>query len=188
MTRQPPQFSTADTPTIYIQGERSGFTIGFLLFWLTGWLIGGAFAIRALALGLPIGPASLGPASHFLLKWLAGWLLGLLAMGYLLIWQLAGKEIITITATTLLIRQQAGPLGGTEVYSLERLRHLRAQPDAWPSSLTKSQRSDWDDGSVLFDYGAKTIRFGRLLSEAEAQRIVAFLQQHRVGVRWAFGD
>lgn len=189
MKRQPPQFSSClDTHTILIQGERSSFTIAFLLFWLSGWLLGGFFAIRALVLGLTIGPPGLGSASSFLLKWLAFWLVGLVVFGNLFIWQLAGKEVITLTGNALQIKQKAGLLGGTETYDLEQLRHLRAQPDKWPASLTKSQRSDWADGSVLFDYGAETIRFGKLLSEVEAQRIVAFLRERRVGVRWAFGD
>jgi hypothetical protein len=187
MTRQPPQFSSdLDTHTIRIQSEKSGCTVSFLLFWLSGWLMGGFFAIRALVLGLPIGPPSMGSAAVFLLKWLAMWLVGLVVFGYLFFWMVAGQEIITLTGGVLGIRRKTGPLGNTQKYNIYQIRHLRAQPDEWPTSLDKNQRREWASGSVLFDYGAETIRFGEMLSEAEAQRIVKFLQQHRVSVRWAF--
>ena len=184
MTRQPPQFSShLDGYSIHIQGERSALIIGFLLFWLTGWSIGGGFAIRALVLGLTIGPPGMGSASSFLLKWLLFWLVGLLLFGYQLIWQLLGKEVVTLTGDVLRIRQQMGPLGITQNYDVQHVHYLRTQPDEWPTSLDKAQRGEWADGSVLFDYGAKTIRFGKMLREAEAKRIVAFLREHHVDTR-----
>jgi hypothetical protein len=187
MKRQPPQFSSdLDTHTIRISSEKSGCTVSFLLFWLSGWLIGGFFAIRALVLGLVIGPPSMGSATIFLLKWLVMWLIGLVVFGYLFIWMIVGQEVITLAGGVLGIRKKTGPLGSTKKYNIYQIRHLRAQPDEWPASLDKNQRREWGSGSVLFDYGAETIRFGEMLSEVEAKRIVAFLQAHRVSVRWAF--
>lgn len=187
MKRTPPQFSSdLDTHTIRIQSEKSGCTLSFLLFWLSGWLLGGGLVIRALVLGLPIGPPSMGSATVFLLKWLAMWLFGLVVFGYLFIWLVVGQEVVTLANGVLRIRQKTGPLGRTQEYAIYQIRHLRAQPDEWPTSLDKNQRRDWGSGSVLFDYGPETIRFGEMLSNAEAQRIVDFLHQHRVSVRWAF--
>ncbi len=187
MTRQPPQFSSdLDTHTIRIQSEKSGCTVSFLLFWLSGWLMGGFFAIRALVLGLTIGPPSMGSATIALLKWLVMWLIGLLVFGYLFIWMVAGQEVVTLAGGVLGIRRKAGLLGTTRKYNTYQIRHLRAQPDEWPADLDKNQRREWASGSVLFDYGAETIRFGEMLSEAEATRIVAFLREQRVSVRWAF--
>ncbi|MDJ0363947.1 hypothetical protein QMK33_02195 [Hymenobacter sp. H14-R3] len=186
MTRKPQFSSNLDTHTIRIQAEKSGCLLGFLLFWLSGWLVGGFFAIRALVLGLTIGPPSMGSPTIFLLKWLAMWLIGLLVFGYLFFWQLVGQEVVTLAGGVLRIRQKVGPLGTTQNYDVHKIRYLRTQPDEWPTSLAKNQRSEWGSGSVLFDYGAETIRFGKMLREAEAARIVGFLQQHHVSVHWAF--
>lgn len=187
MKRQPPQFSSdLDTHTIRIPSEKSGCTVSFLLFWLSGWLMGGFFAIRALVIGMVIGPPSMGSATIFLLKWLVMWLIGLVVFGYLFLWMVAGKEVVTLAGGVLRISKKVGPLGTSQSYDIYKIRHLRAQPDEWPTSLDKNQRRDWASGSVLFDYGAETIRFGEMLSEAEAKRIAAFLQQQRVSVRWAF--
>ena len=188
MTRRPPQFSSEfNTHTIRIQSEKSGCLLSFLLFWLTGWAgVGGTaivMAVRALLSGQDkpsIGSVSgAGLAASVLVPLV--WLAATLGVGYAIIWLLFGQEVVTLAGGELRIREQTGPWGTTQRYDIYKIRYLRAQPDEWPTTLSKLERNDWGSGSVLFDYENVTVRFGKMLREAEARRVVAFLQQHRVG-------
>ena len=76
---------------ITIPVKRNWFILLFLSFWLCGWLFGEIFVpTQFLHAGTTVG--------LFMLAWLGMWtIFGLFAI-YAWLWQLNGKEIITITS------------------------------------------------------------------------------------------
>lgn len=92
---------------------------------------------------------------------------------YALLWNLIGKEIITVTKNDLVIKQDVLGMGFQQTYRLPQVRNLRgALADPAPFTLEKNMQ-DWGfaGGSVAFDYNGKTCRFGLLLPMEDADRL-----------------
>lgn len=152
-----------------IPARRHFFVILFLLAWLGGWSFGEVSAIRDLSQSGNETP------SAFLAFWLTGWTLGgIVAMGTVL-WQLAGREIITANSLELSHRVEIFGVGRTRTFRAPDVKSLRAtefvsnfsNQRAWLPSFIGSGY-----GPVAFDYGARTIRVAPSLEEAEAKMLV----------------
>jgi hypothetical protein len=90
---------------------------------------------------------------------------------------LVGKERLDLDGDVLRHRHELLGLGRSKEYELRHVHGLRAAaaaglPAAW-RGLAPGQ------GTIAFDYGAKTIRVGDGLEEAEAAQIISRLQQRR---------
>lgn len=148
----------------------------FLLAWLGGWTIGETNVAGQL---LSAGDKT---PTAFLSFWLVGWTLGgLFALGTVL-WQLAGREVVTATSSALLYRIEVFGVGISRSYGASYIKNLRAtEPSISP---TWNQRRMLPplfgpgNGLIAFDYGARTIRIGSSLEEAEAKSLVDSLIQH----------
>ncbi|MFP8779426.1 hypothetical protein [Hydrogenophaga sp. RWCD_12] len=149
----------------------------FYMAWSVGWALGEAAAIRMLS-GSP------GGVQLFIVAWLIGWTLGGLSVASTILWQLAGKEIVDIGPTSLVYRIEAAGMGWTRSYRLADVRDLRvvprqgsafSNPPAWTTPLFPLFSSK--DGWLAFDYGARTIRLGTGLDEAEAKSLAAQLKE-----------
>ena len=93
--------------------------------------------------------------------WLCGWTFGELSVLGILSWMIAGHQVLTLSRDTLVIRLAVGPLGRTREYQLDAVRRLRvAATHGGKGQVTTTARA--------FDYGAKTIRFGVNIDDAEA--------------------
>jgi hypothetical protein len=112
-----------------------------------------------------------GPPDLFLLAWLCGWTLGGAAAAYTWIWNVAGREIVTSTETTLSIARAPVPFPGRKDFDWSSVRNLRVSPVV-PSSENRSLVAGSKSGTVAFDYGARTFRFGDQLDEAESAILV----------------
>ncbi|PKN92109.1 MAG: hypothetical protein CVU44_15855 [Chloroflexi bacterium HGW-Chloroflexi-6] len=104
-------------------------------------------------------------------------LLALLAMGvvviYAFFWLIAGKEIIEADLKVLKVSRQIFSWKRTSEYSANEVKDLRANPTQFMSGPMKSFRKLLGlDGTIAFDYGAKTFRFGLEIEEAEAKQII----------------
>jgi hypothetical protein len=140
--------------------------------WLCGWSVGESTVIAQL-LGHPFsGKAQ--PAG-FLGIWLLFWTLGGIAALATLLWQFAGREMIALSSDldppsrSLRSRLHAQ-------LSSQRIQDLRASTNAF-SSYGRSGRAGMPFGvggvgSLVFDYGARTIRMAPSLDEAEAKILV----------------
>jgi len=137
-------------------------TSAFLLFWLGGWALGEGFAIWAL-IGTFSGGRTDGGlpgfGAVFLLVWLAFWTFGGLAAGLKVIGLLFGRDEITATTDELTIHSR--PIGRPKQYIAHEVKDLRV---------------DDTTNSIKFDYGAKTVRFGSGLEEAELKQIAELLR------------
>jgi hypothetical protein len=165
--------NTRDGLRAVIPATRNWFIMLFLLAWLGGWAFGELSAVRELL------TASAKTPTAFLSFWLVGWTIGGAFALATVLWQVAGREVITVNSTTLSYRVEILGLGRTRSYRAAEVKGLRAtdysinpftNQRAWFPPITGS-----GVGPVAFDYGARTIRVAPSLEEAEAKMLVRAL-------------
>jgi hypothetical protein len=115
----------------------------------------------------------------FMLAWLGVWTVGGAFAIYAWLWQVMGKEIVTVHGQRFTIRRDIGGFGFDKEYDLVQMRdlrvgHLGVNPLDFSSSL---QLWGVGGGVIAFDYGARTYRFGAGLDEAEAKQVVTAIKQ-----------
>ena len=98
---------------------------------------------------------------------------------YSLFWQFIGKEIFIVENGVFRISRQTFKRNIFSEYSTKSISDLRVSislPSVFP--LAKIfQNISGQNGMIAFDYGAKTVRFGFEIEEAEAKQIVSILQE-----------
>jgi hypothetical protein len=166
------------------------FMTAFLPIWLIGWAAGWILVITVLtAQLLGIAPESYGLDTGFEqvvgLYWLVMWTYGGISVTKLFLWERIGKEIIVFTRQSITYRRQLPGSKYADEYTAEHIRDLRVSPveGSWrewhKNSRLRKSRMFWEftdafteAGTIAFDYGARTIRFGSGLGTPEAQHIV----------------
>jgi hypothetical protein len=170
---------TPDGYRVVIPARRNWFIVLFLCAWLGGWAFGELSASGELLRGGDKTPFA------FLSFWLVGWTIGGLYAGATVLWQLAGREIITVSLTTLSYRAEALGLGRTRSFQTSEVKDLRSTEYA--ISTFTNQRAWFPPvvgsgfGPVAFDYGARTFRVAPSLDEAEAKLLVRELSARLPG-------
>lgn len=99
----------------------------------------------------------------------------------ILLWQLAGNEVVEADSQSIKVRRQILGFGLSKEYLAEHMKDLRASsitPQHSRYGWSRSSFGDSNFGSIAFDYGARTFRFGSGVDEAEAKQIIAAIQQH----------
>jgi hypothetical protein len=165
---------TTDGLRIVMPCRRSWFVICFLAFWICSWAAGEVMVANQLWKGdaPPEG-------EFFMLTWLGVWTMGGAIAIYAWLWQLMGKELLTVRGQAFTIRRDIGGIGFDKEYRLTQMRDLRVgRVGASPFDLSSSfQLWGVGGGVIVFDYGAKTIRFGAGLDEAETKQVVTAITQ-----------
>lgn len=156
--------------------SRSGFVIFFLGIWICGWGVAEYMVARQYLNGdaPPEG-------EMFMLAWFAVWTIsGFLAM-YAFLWQIMGREIVTVHRQMFQTKHDIGGFGFRKAYDLAQMRDLRAAPVSFNPLDLSSSLQLWGIGGgvVAFEYGPKTIRLGAGLTETEAKEVVAAITQRR---------
>ncbi len=180
ITPPAPRFTTETLPggiRACIPARKNWFVIPFLCVWLTGWAFGEINVFREI-----LSPSHTTPVL-FLSVWLIGWTIGgAFALGGI-VWQLGGKEIITIDAINFEHRLEVFGLGWSRFYTLANLKNVRVtqygsrnfpNQGGWMPPLMGSGH-----GPLAFDYGARTYHLGPALDEAEARLLLEHLE-HRL--------
>jgi len=172
------RISGAATPGGYrltIRVKRFWGTIVVGCLWLFCWWVGCAAGLIAL---LEAGPDR--PPIFVLV--LAP--LGMVAIGapysYFVLWNIAGKEIVTIANGQLTITRDILGLDRAHSYPVNQIRNLRAA-GLFGSFYNWSGMMKFyglSGGVVAFDCDGKTHRFGAHLEEDEARQVVESLQSH----------
>src|SRR5436305_285734 len=98
---------------IIIPSKRNWFIIIFVGAWLGGWLMGEIFA-----LGLLIGFLRGQPQDLFILFWLIAWTAGGFMAFKAFLWNLIGKEIITVGPDRLVVDKKGSLLFKPKIYDL----------------------------------------------------------------------
>ena len=156
---------------------------GFVLFVVSLWFI-------ACVAVLIYGPAkTLGTAGEDAPAWLVYvWIIGTAWFTFLALttwwWSLNGKEVITLSPDALTIDKK-GSVAKPEIYNLKEAKNFRAIPDpVKPGNFgTGRIARPWNfaaDGTIKFDYGQKTIKFGDRLSQAEGEYILEQLRDTKL--------
>lgn len=153
---------------IEIPARRNWFIIPFLMFWLVVWTTGGIAAFVTLFTNF----------SLFICFWFIGWALGWAFAAATLSWQLTGKELIRVVGQDLEVGYEMLGTKRMKLYRGGDVRRLMV--DDAGNLLRYFQISipfyhGANFGTIKFDYGAKTFRFGSGVDEAEAHAIVAIL-------------
>ena len=163
---------------IVIPSKAPAFAVIFLPLWLCGWASGEVFAVRALLSNSFKSP------SAFLMIWLILWTAAGMWAFYLLIWMVKGKEIIVVNGTYLTVKRDFLGWGRTLEYYLRQVNNLRAVPPAFnPLDWSRSMNYWWmGAGTIAFDYGASTKRFGLSVEESEAAAIVKEIKSAYPGI------
>lgn len=166
-----------DQLKIRIPSRKDWFQIPFLVFWLVFWFFGWVSAASTLFTA-PFG------VDMFMLIWLTFWSIGGVLAFTTLFWLVMGEERVEISYEVFCIKRHILGMGQTKSYDLAYLKDLRVTSHSTSHSFWNSRRNSnlttfWKmDGPITFDYGAKTIRFGDGVDEAEAKQIVKLIQQY----------
>lgn len=165
---------TSEGLRVAIPCRRSWFVILFLAFWLCGWAVAEIMVAKQLLDGdaPPEG-------EFFMLAWFGVWTVGGVLAIYAWLWQVMGKEIVTVRGQTFKIRRDIAGFGFDKEYNLVQMRDLRVgyvefNPMDFSSSL---QLWGVGGGVIAFDCGERTYRFGAGLDEAEATQVVTAIKQ-----------
>lgn len=165
---------TSDYLRLVIPYSRSWFVIGFLGFWLCAW------AVAEVLIPLRFLEGEAPPGGWLLMVvWFVVWTVaGVLAV-YAWLWQVMGKEIVTVREGRLTFRRDVGGFGLDKVYDLSEVRELRAEPVAFDPMDFSTALQLWGigGGAITFDYEGKTRRFGIGLDETEARQAVAAIKK-----------
>lgn len=158
--------------------RRSWFVIGLLGFWVCGW----AVAEVMVAIQFLNGDAP-PEGEFFMLAWFGVWTMSGLVAIYAMLWQIIGKEMVTVHGQTFKTRRDIGGFGFEKAYDFLQMRELRVgQVEFNPMEISSSlQLWGVGGGVIAFEYGGKTHRFGAGLDETEAkQAVTAIKQRYRI--------
>ncbi len=155
--------------------RRIGFAL-FICVWLGGWAWGLVSAVKDLQ-----DPGTHGEGRSFIALWLTLWILGGAWAVLTVLWTLMGREIITIEQGYLTVRQELFGLGRSRAYALQDVRDVRVRQPVGQWSGARSlqmPQPSFKNGTIAFDYGARTYGFGCGLEEGEAKLILEELRPY----------
>jgi hypothetical protein len=160
----------ADGLAIRIPARCNYLKLAFLSLWLCGWAFGMVMGTFGFFSGMTKNPAS----GSFMVIWLSAWTIGGGCALFTWLWQLKGCEIITVSPDALSVRHDIFGCGRTKHYDASEIRDLRVAPFTYIPGDFRNGFAFWGfgGGTIAFDYGYKTFRFGAGIDEAEARIIV----------------
>lgn len=167
-----------DRTEIIIPGKKNYGILLFLCVWMAGWFFGETSVLATLGKN--------GASDLFLMVWLAGWTVGGIFAARTLLFMLLGKEIVKVGLGIISIRNKALFLKSPKIFDLNEVKHIRAEEEfSMYSGFQNRQRRrggfyNLDSGTIRFDYGLKTVKFGNDLDEAEARYIIEILKKKRL--------
>jgi hypothetical protein len=164
---------------IIVPVKKNWFLVIFMCFWLCGWFFG-----EASALGEIYGSVHKGMANGFIMFWFCGWTFGGFFALSVLWWNFAGKEIITVSQGVLTIVKK-GTLAKDKSYDLNEVKNFRAIEEAsndfgFGSRSSLSPFNSAGKGTIKFDYGMETVKFGDQLYQAEAEYLLGRLRDKKL--------
>ena len=171
-------FNTVD---ISIPSRKNWFIIIFLSFWMCIWLV----IIIALPFTFFTAASKTPIPFAFMSLWLCGWAVGGFFAFRTWLWNIIGKEIITISQGVMTIDRKGVIFYKAKSYDLNEARNFRAQEDPVTSIMPygMSPYRTWrmgNTGTIKFDYGMKTVKFGEGVDEAEGSYLLQKLRDKKL--------
>jgi hypothetical protein len=161
---------------INIPPNKNIFLILFLCGWFGFWSIPETDMIKELIQGTQHKGFELFP-----FFWLMGWTVGGVMVLLVIIWIVAGSEVITFSPFTIKIERKAYGVGLSKEYSLSEVRNLRTQMSGG-SIYSGLEAWGFGGGRLAFDYELKTVKFASGIDEEEAVYLLDVIKQK--GIKW----
>ena len=161
---------------IEIPSKKNWIIIIFLSAWMGGWVMGESFALgQIFNFDSPIF------ANAFIFFWLIGWTVGGAFVLYIILWQLIGREKISIDRGIIKLERSVKGIGRKKEYDINSITNIDINPTMDSGIFSNSYNRDllgMKGGKIKFDYGMKTIKFARDINEAEAKIIIELLRKN----------
>jgi hypothetical protein len=158
-------------PEVVIPVRRNWPLLVVVPLWLGLWTSG----MAGVAGEIRSGRARGGEAGFFEV-WLVMAVAGCAAVVYAWLRNAIGREVVGLRPGALVIRRDVAGLGFNREYSLADVRNLRVSvPPSDAGRWSSPIRLGREPGVIAFDHGARTVRFGEGLDEAEASLVLAEL-------------
>ncbi|MCP4346096.1 MAG: hypothetical protein GY795_11300 [Desulfobacterales bacterium] len=151
--------SSQDVTEIIIPSKKNLVAIIFLGCWSVGWAFCGVMAISEFFTDAT--------ERSFLSVILVGWIFGGIIAIYPLLWNLAGKEIISLSSKELIHKRNIFGLGKLKRYHINLIENIRLTTENSEEAVF-----GFGSGTIAFDYSQKTFKFGSNIDEAEAKHII----------------
>ncbi len=150
---------------ILIPSQIQWYTLIFLTIWLCGWGLGEVSAIHQIMNdGISI----------FMMIWITGWTIGGGCAILMILWAITGKEVVEISNNSIIVSKTIFNFGFPKEYSAGYIKDLRVSVAnnniQW--RFNNNYNYFMGNSKLAFDYGAKTIRFGNDIDEAEAKQLL----------------
>ena len=115
---------------------------------------------------------------RFDLLWIAGSIIAIGLGTFTFLWNLIGKEIITVDIMKLIIVRKVGSLKIQKSYSLEHCKNFRINTVKVRGSSAQGQMESlgFGPGRIAFDYGMKTVKCASNVGEDEAAYLINLLR------------
>jgi hypothetical protein len=149
-----------DRLRITIPSRKVWGQIVLLAMWLLGLVGAGSVAIYALMIERSLAP--------ILLFAFIGIFFSAIFTIVPLLWQLSGREVIEITSQAMTLQLQVLGHGLPQIFPAEHIRDLRIVPNVYTPLLAL--------GVIAFECGARSVRIGSSIDEAEGKHILTIIQ------------
>lgn len=165
-----------DKIEITVPSKKKVFFILFMSFWLCGWFFAEKTVLKEF---------SKDGLSNFTVIWLIAWTVGGGFVIYSLWVMLAGKEFIEAGQGVIAIKNRASLFKAGKVYDLNEIKNIRIEEPEDDEDFSFGRRRQLkldltNVGTIRFDYGMKTIKFGNGIDEAEAKYILDLLKSKKI--------
>ncbi len=170
---------TAQGLSISMPARKQVFQLVFISCWLVLWTYGWLAVVHELL----FAPQ----AELFLLFWLVPWTLGGLFAAYTVLWQLFGRERLTLQPGSLQYSLMLLGIGKTRRFDTLLIEDWRLRPAAvfsgQPGIRVPNIFGSNEQGSLAFDYQGRTVIIGVLFDEAEAKAVSKLLAAYLPAAR-----
>ena len=160
---------TANGLGVKIWAKRSNFSIALLIIWLLVWAVGGPIAAKGIFAD-DIGNS----VNVFLVIWVIGWIVGLLAVVFIILWQLYGYEMLFVTAGAFVIEFRLFLPFFKKIYEIDKIKHLRETEKL--SYYEERNTPAFYRPKICFTYDSKVIKFALQLNDAEIRHLLELLK------------
>jgi hypothetical protein len=156
---------------IIIPSKKNIFLALFLCGWFGFWSIPETDIIKDLVQGTQSKGFEIFP-----LCWLMAWtVMGAMVL-LVILWIMAGKEVITLSPSMIKIERKAYGIGLSKEYFLSEVRNFRTQMGG-ESMDFGLEAWGFGGGRLAFDYELETVKFASGINEAEAVYLLDVLKQ-----------
>lgn len=161
---------------IIIPSKKNIFLVLFLCGWFGFWSIPETDIIKDLVQMTQDKGFELFP-----LFWLMAWTIVGAMVFLVIIWIIAGNEVITLSPLMIKIERKAYGIGLSKEYALSEVRNFRIQVGG-ESIYSEMEAWGFGSGRFAFDYELKTVKFASGIGEEEAVYLLKLFKKKGIKI------